>query len=1006
MSFRNQVFGLGLTFIAVGAWAQVSADNSYSYKSGDRYLRLELWAPDLIHAEYGVSQNTYPAPIRLSPMVYSPESLKKAGKAKLKITKANKSGKDVLTTGALELSVDPNSLCLRVTDTLKGQYLTTLCPDSLDQWVKNLQIDASQFENAYGLGENFKKLGSADGDWVEHGARNSMAFGNGFQTFQEAAIGNIQIPILYGLSSTNTFGLFLDNIYKQDWTFTNKSSWNAQMRGDQIRFFLLAGKDLKEVRRKYMDLTGHPPVPPKKTFGLWMSKFGYHSWKEIDQTKDQLRKRGFPFDGFVLDINWFGGLELKHPEKSRMGLLDWDQDPNDGNDNYFPDPANKVKTFAKENIGFTLIEDSYISATTPTYQELFKQRFFTFNRDGAACNPTGDRNPVWLKAWWGNGGMIDWSNPGVGKWMHENRRLPNIIRLGVTNHWTDLGEPEMFNPDACYMGVEPQRFFHQDVNNLYNFLWNKSIWDGYRSFNTEINKRPFILARSGASGVQRFGVGIWSADIASNLQSLATHMNAQMHMALSGIDYFSSDAGGYRKEVMPGNDKSGKYRGYENEMYSMWFANSAWFDVPLRPHTDNDFSMAYAPTPLWPPYETAPYLVGKEYTNKMNVRQRYELIPYYYSLAYKAYLSGDAVMPPLVYNYQADKRLRTVGHQKMLGDWMMIGVVASHGEYARSILLPQDGWYNYHTNEYFDGRKKSSLTNFPVYIDEVLRLPTFVREGAILPLMKVTNNTQDVFNHQTSGGIDNDLIVRVYAGADNSFTLYEDDGLSQRFLGDKPIYETKTTILSQVGTTKGLTVTIDKSQGGKTAEDRNMTVVVVANNKKATSVTLNGVALPALKDITELSSAEKGWALNGQEVVVKLGKVSSSLKKIVDLTMAPSDQSLTSAYFVCKNGWTNMGENIAIVGEVEKLGSYSAPIKMEPSIYYDYIFSPPPYSGLPGPKSPIWTKLIKNVPRNQQVSWSCAKLASDGTILSRSTPQMVNIKDNYSGAFEGTLGNK
>ena len=73
---------------------------------------------------------------------------------------------------------------------------------------------------------------------------------------------------------------------------------------------------------------------------------------------------------------------------------------------------------------------------------------------------------------------------------------------------------------------------------------------------------------------------------------------------MSGIDYYGSDIGGFRREVMPYNDKAGSYRGYQDELYTQWFANGAWFDVPVRPHTDNEFIQVN------PPYATAPHLVG------------------------------------------------------------------------------------------------------------------------------------------------------------------------------------------------------------------------------------------------------------------------------------------------------------------------------------------------------------------------------------------------------------
>ena len=130
---------------------------------------------------------------------------------------------------------------------------------------------------------------------------------------------------------------------------------------------------------------------------------------------------------------------------------------------------------------------------------------------------------------------------------------------------------------------------------------------------------------------------MWSGDIAANMPSLEAQMNVQMHMALSGIDYFGSDVGGFNRQVFdPVLGQDG--------MYTVWLANSALLDVPLRPHAAN----------LQNIYPTAPSLVGDVPTNLANVRLRYALSPYLYTLAQRAYRDGEAVIAPLVYGYQAD----------------------------------------------------------------------------------------------------------------------------------------------------------------------------------------------------------------------------------------------------------------------------------------------------------------------------------------------------------------
>jgi len=73
---------------------------------------------------------------------------------------------------------------------------------------------------------------------------------------------------------------------------------------------------------------------------------------------------------------------------------------------------------------------------------------------------------------------------------------------------------------------------HSDIHNLYDLLWNRSIWEGYIAHKGTTNdlgmtnSRPFILSRSAAAGIQRYGVAMWSGDIPSRLEALATHANA------------------------------------------------------------------------------------------------------------------------------------------------------------------------------------------------------------------------------------------------------------------------------------------------------------------------------------------------------------------------------------------------------------------------------------------------------------------------------------------------
>jgi alpha-glucosidase (family GH31 glycosyl hydrolase) len=98
----------------------------------------------------------------------------------------------------------------------------------------------------------------------------------------------------------------------------------------------------------------------------------------------------------------------------------------------------------------------------------------------------------------------------------------------------------------------------------------------------------------------------------------------------------------------------------------------------------------------------------------------------------------------------------------MYGPAFLVAPVTEQGATQRTVYLP-DGcdWYNYWTNERLHGGQ-TIVANAPIDT-----LPLFVRAGSILPLGSEVQSTQEA---QTI------VSLRVYPGANGSFTLFEDDG--------------------------------------------------------------------------------------------------------------------------------------------------------------------------------------------------------------------------------------
>lgn len=958
---------------SIFTWNPLAAEiQRAKFVSDNHYLLIESLDDDLIHFELSalgpgpdVTSSLYTTPMIHKSDYQGPSTYSQQG--------------TTVETGDIGIMVDAQSLCVSLTDKTLQRPLSTICPQDIGNDWKGLSLAKGQITNVYGLGQQFKILGSADGDWLQHKVREgrpsgqSQAHGNGFMPFGQAGmVGNVQIPVMYALGYNGlNYALLLDNVYKQHWDFS-RNPWQVRMWGDQVRFYVMTGPSLPDLRQDYMELVGTPPVPPRKAFGLWVSEFGYRNWDQVTELRDGLRQSDFPLDGFVLDLQWFGGV-LKDSPDSAMGRLDWDHDN-------FTDPETHIDALAQDDIGLVAIEESYVSKHTKTFAHMNGTGgLFAYNRTNGTCNPAS-QSPVILSDWFGQAAMIDWSNPDSGEWVHNYRRLPNLIRKGVTAHWTDLGEPEKYDPNACYHGVEISaagpKNTHGDIHNLYAFLWNKSIYDGYLNSHDQANARPFIVSRSGAAGSDRWGVAMWSGDIGSNLDLLATHMNAQMHMSFSGIDYYGSDIGGFRREGMHYNSGHSGQLQYQNELYTQWFANGAWFDVPVRPHTDNSFQTTLR-------YETAPDLVGDLQANRDNIRQRYELIPYYYSLAYRAYLAGEPLAPPLVYYYQDDPEVRQIGHEKMIGRDLLIGVVARHGEYVRDIYLPKGKWVNYHTRDWFDSTGQW-VNQFPTYIDGTFRLPAFARAGAIVPMMQVDGQTKDAFGHRKDGTPHEHLLVQVYADeTPNQFTLYEDDGATLDYGPDaRPVYQTMTTAISQRQTGDLVTVTIDKAVGsypGAVAQ-RNNIVRLIVQDARAVNVKLNGNALPERGSAASYEAATSGWLNAGRNLVlIKTGVLSVMNKKTLNVALAPTTPT-TTLNLVCDNSWTSPGDNVYAVGNQAAIGDWDLgkAVKLSPSIYYEYIYNPPPGHNGPGPKTPKWTGVVQGLSANASIEWKCVKRLASG----------------------------
>jgi alpha-glucosidase/alpha-D-xyloside xylohydrolase len=275
------------------------------------------------------------------------------------------------------------------------------------------------------------------------------------------------------------------------------------------------------------------------------------------------------------------------------------------------------------------------------------------------------------------------------------------------------------------------------------------------------NVRPWSLHRNGYAGAQRYGGWIWSGDVASRWATLAAHVPVGLNHSLSLTPFWGTDTGGF----VPTAELTG-------ELYVRWFQFSA-FTPLFRSHGRTwKLRLPWG----WNTGEFGP-VESREGPDKSELRNaevepicrkylelRYRLLPYNYTLMREACDTGLPPMRALWLYYPGDAEAVTLGDEYLWGRDLLIAPVVEKGAAARRLYLPEGTWYDWWT-----GRPTAGKQWIERRVD-LATLPIYARAGAVVPLDPVRQYTAQPVTEPTA--------LRVYPGADGSFTLYDDDGQS------------------------------------------------------------------------------------------------------------------------------------------------------------------------------------------------------------------------------------
>ncbi len=285
------------------------------------------------------------------------------------------------------------------------------------------------------------------------------------------------------------------------------------------------------------------------------------------------------------------------------------------------------------------------------------------------------------------------------------------------------------------------------------------------------DRRPWSLHRNGYPGIARWGGWVWSGDTDSSWKTLEAQVAVGINYSLSISPFWGSDIGGF----YPNEELTG-------ELYIRWHQFGA-FCPSFRAHGRTWWTRlpwGWGLKELGP-LEGNHYPLLSELNNptiepiarKYN-ELRYQLLPYTYSLAWEARQDGMPLMRALWLHYPNDLQARPVGNEYLWGRDLLIAPVFEKGAATRDVYLPKGDWYDWWTHE-----RKAGGQNIVRPVD-LKTMPIYVRAGAIIPIDPVRQFTDEVSHEPTT--------LRIFSGANGNYTLYDDDGTSQKYLQGDAIW--------------------------------------------------------------------------------------------------------------------------------------------------------------------------------------------------------------------------
>jgi len=537
-------------------------------------------------------------------------------------------------------------------------------------------------------------------------------------------LGSMYLSIPFGicLRTPRAGAIFWDNPRRQKWDMgqTKLDEWTLEAAGGEMDFYLFTGPDLPAILKRYTELTGRMPLPPRWALGYHQSRYSYETRERLEEIAAAFRRKKIPCDALYLDIHHMDGYRVFTFGKR------------------FPNPGEMLRRLARRGFKVVAIIDPGVKNDS---------RFGVLRRglaQKAFVKKPGGRRDYIGKAWPGPSRFPDFTRQQVRDWWAGEQA--QFQASGLAGFWNDMNEPANFAlpsktlPENSIHLSDYGPVKHHALHNIYGMQMARASRQG--ALLCQPGQRPFIISRAGYAGLQRYAM-VWTGDNSSNWEHLAESIGMLLNLSLSGLAFCGADVGGFLDSAT-------------GELLARWTQLAA-FTPFFRNHANNE-SRAQEP-----------WVFGKEIESicRKYIEMRYELLPYLYSLFQESHRGGVPIIRPLFWPDARDPIANRIDDQFFLGDNLLVAPILRQGARARQVYLPAGTWYDFWTARTHAGRQHI------LALADLAMIPIFVRAGAVIPFGPI----------QQFVGSDKAIQInlRIWDGENGRLDWYEDDGESLEY---------------------------------------------------------------------------------------------------------------------------------------------------------------------------------------------------------------------------------